>query len=121
MTFESSLGAKAPRPDQIEITPVPIDPELAPMAPANADIRGDWSFVINGVNGPRRLQVQRAPAEWTLKEIRVRGIDVTDRPLAFGTTDQSLADVEVVLTDRINELSGVRRRRPREAGARGAC
>jgi len=106
VTFESALGAKAPRPDQIEITPVPTDPELAPMAPANADIRRDWSFVINGVNGPRRLQVRRAPAEWTLKEIRIHGTDVTDRPLMFGTTDQSLAEVEVVLTDRITQVSG---------------
>jgi len=106
VTFESSPGAKAPRPDQIEITPVPTDPELAPMAPANADIHRDWSFVINGVNGPRRLQVRRAPADWALKEIRIHGTDVTDRPLMFGTTDQSLAEVEVVLTDRITQVSG---------------
>jgi uncharacterized GH25 family protein len=104
--FDSALGAKAPQPDQIEITPVPIDPERAPMAPANADIRRDWSFVINGINGPRRLQLRRAPGGWTLKEIRIRGVDVTDRPLMFGTTDQSLAEVEVVLTDRINQVSG---------------
>ena len=52
------------------------------------------------------MQVARAPNEWALKEIRVRGIDVTDRPLAFGTRAQSLTDVEVVLTDRVNELSG---------------
>jgi hypothetical protein len=76
------------------------------MAPANADIHRDWSFVINGVNGPRRLQVRRAPAEWTLKEIRIHGTDVTDRPLMFGTTDQSLSEVEVVLTDRITQISG---------------
>jgi hypothetical protein len=50
--------------------------------------------------------VQGAPAEWMLKAIRVRGIDVTDRPLAFGRAEQSLTDVEVVLTDRITEVSG---------------
>jgi hypothetical protein len=106
VTFDTSLTTKAPRPNQIEITPVPIDPEQAPNAPASAAIRQDWSFAINGVNGPRRLQLQRAPAEWTLKEIRVNGIDVTDRPLMFGTAKESLAEVEVVLTDRVNELSG---------------
>ena len=41
-----------------------------------------------------------------MKEIRVNGIDVTDRPLSLGRRDQSLANVEVVLTDRITELSG---------------
>jgi hypothetical protein len=106
VTFEAFLGTRLPRPGQIEITPVPTDPERAPNAPASADIRSDWSFVINGVNGPRRLELRRAPAGWMLKEIRVRGIDVADRPLMFGTTKESLTEVEVVLTDRINELTG---------------
>ena len=48
----------------------------------------------------------RAPAGWTLKDIRVRGIDVSDQALAFGQENQSLTEVEVMLTDRINELSG---------------
>ena len=41
-----------------------------------------------------------------MKAIRVRGIDVTDQVLAFGRNDQSLNDVEVVLTDRLNEVGG---------------
>jgi hypothetical protein len=48
----------------------------------------------------------RTPPEWALKEIRVNGIDATDRPLPFGRRDQSLTDVEVVLTDRINTITG---------------
>ena len=35
-----------------------------------------------------------------------RGADMTDRPIAFGRRDQSLSDVEVVLTDRISRLDG---------------
>ena len=106
VTFDSYLGAKAPRPAAIEINTVPIDPDQSTTTPASADVRDDWSFSIAGVNGPRRLQLLRAPAAWTLREIRVNGIDVTDRPLAFGRANQSLADVEVVLTDRINTVSG---------------
>lgn len=106
LTFDSFNGARTPRPGQIDITPVPIDPDLSPASPGSADIHADWSFEIHGVNGPRRLQLQRAPSEWTLKEIRVNGIDVTDRPLAFGKASQSLSDVEVVLTDRLTTVSG---------------
>jgi hypothetical protein len=106
VTFDSFQSATEPRPQQIEITPVPIDADQSPAVPANADIRDDWTFSMAGINGPRRLQVRRVPAEWTLKAIRVRGIDVTDRPLAFGLHDQSLKDVEVVLTDRITSISG---------------
>jgi protocatechuate 3,4-dioxygenase beta subunit len=106
VTFDTFNGATTPRPGQIDITPVPIDPDLSPASPGSADVHADWSFEIHGVNGPRRLQLQRAPSEWTLKEIRVNGIDVTDRPLAFGNANQSLSDVEVVLTDRINTVTG---------------
>lgn len=106
ITFDSFLGAAAPRRGQIEISPIPVDPDQSPMSPATADIGDDWTFAIAGVNGPRRLQMPRAPTEWTLRAIRVRGIDVTDRPLAFGHASQSLTDVEVVLTDRINEVGG---------------
>ena len=36
----------------------------------------------------------------------MNGIDATDRPLAFGRPSQSQTDVEVVLTDRINTITG---------------
>jgi 5-hydroxyisourate hydrolase-like protein (transthyretin family) len=104
VTFDSYLGAKAPGRGQIEISPVPVDPDQAPMSPAAADILDDWRFSMSGVNGSRRLQLQRAPPEWMLKAIRARGIDVTDRPLTFGRGDQSLTDVEVVLTDQVTDL-----------------
>jgi protocatechuate 3,4-dioxygenase beta subunit len=105
VSFDAYLGTTVPTPGQIEISPVPIDPDLSPAAPANADVHADWRFEVHGINGPRRLQLQRAPAQWTLKEIRVNGLDATDRPIAFGKPDQSLTDVEVVLTDRISAIS----------------
>jgi hypothetical protein len=86
--------------------PTVVEPDQSTANPASADIRSDWSFEVSGINGPRRLQVVRAPAEWTVREIRVRGTDVTDRPLPFGRADQSLTDVEIVLTDRVNTISG---------------
>jgi hypothetical protein len=104
--FDSYQGSQIPKPGAIDIRPTPVDPDQSPANPAFAAIHDDWTFEVSGVNGPRRLQVPRTPAEWTLKEVRVRGIDVTDRPLAFGRANQSLADVEVVLTDQITEVTG---------------
>jgi hypothetical protein len=106
VTFDASRGTNTPRPNQIEISPVPIDSDLSTASPGSMNIHPDWTFEMSGVNGPRRLQLRRAPAAWALKEVRVRGIDVTDRVMAFGTKDQSLAEVELVLTDRINEVAG---------------
>src|SRR5262249_17270844 len=63
-------------------------------------------FLMGGLSGPRRLIAARLPAGWTLEQIRVDGTDVTDRPLALGRADQSLTQVEVILSDRISQLSG---------------
>jgi hypothetical protein len=106
-TFLSNDASKRPARSAIELSPMPVDFDLSPQNNlARAEIHSDWTFEIAGINGPRRLQVLRAPPEWTLEEIRVNGIDVTDRPLPFGSPAQSLTDVEVVLTDRVSELKG---------------
>lgn len=41
-----------------------------------------------------------------MKEVRAGATDTTDGAIMFGRKDQSLTDVEVVLTDRVTELSG---------------
>jgi hypothetical protein len=106
VTFDAYTNAKTPPPSAVELSPVPFDFDLTPQKFAVANIHEDWSFEIAGINGPRRLQLLRAPAEWALREIRVNGIDITDRPLPFGRTNQSLTDVEVILTDRVTEVKG---------------
>jgi len=106
VTFESVRGAKPPRPGQIQIQPTPIDSDQSPARPADAAIHDDWTFELAGINGPRRLRLLRAPVGWTLKDIRVHGIDVSDQALSFGRENQSLTDVEVTLTDRITEVTG---------------
>ncbi len=105
-TFDSYDPSKQPASTNVELVPVPIDLDLSPSSVATAAVADDWTFEISGLHGPRRLHLQRAPAGWMLKEIRVAGIDVTDRPLAFGSDEQSLTDVEVVLTDRVSRLTG---------------
>jgi protocatechuate 3,4-dioxygenase beta subunit len=106
VTFDTKDPSSRPPASAIRIVPAPVDFDLAPHSVATADIHADWSFDIAGVNGPRRLQLARAPAGWALEDVRVTGISVVDRPLAFGRSEQSLRDVEVVLTDRVSELTG---------------
>jgi protocatechuate 3,4-dioxygenase beta subunit len=105
ITFDSHDPSKRPSARDMDIVPAPVDFDLSPPSVASAEIHDDWSFDLAGVNGPRRLQL-RAPADWMLADVRVNGISVVDRPLSFGRADQSLRDVEVLLTDRISELAG---------------
>jgi protocatechuate 3,4-dioxygenase beta subunit len=107
ITFDTFNASEPPARSAIELSPIPTDFDLSPQNNlAVAEIHDDWSFDIKGVNGPRRLQLMRAPKGWTLEEILVHRLDATDRPLPFGRPNQSLTDVEVVLTDRMTELSG---------------
>jgi hypothetical protein len=106
LRFEASRDSTRPGPSGIELSPVPVDIDAAPSKTASAEIHADWTFAMAGITGPRRFQLLRAPSEWALKEILINGIDVTDRPVPFGTANQSVSDVEVVLTDRVNEVTG---------------
>jgi len=103
--FETLNGAKAPQPSSIAVSPIPSDFDAAPALPAVGVVRSDWTFELNGINGSRRLQLVRTPPEWTLAEIRVNGIPATDRVLQFGASGQRATDVEVVLTDRLNQIA----------------
>jgi len=103
-TFE---GGDPPRPGGIELSPVASDPDLAPRSgTASAEIHPDWTFEIGGLTGPRRLRLVRAPRGWMLKAILLNGTDITDAPLAFGTSEQSLRDLDVVLTSRLTTIAG---------------
>jgi len=82
------------------------DVDRTPNSTAQADVGTDLRFTMTGIRGPRRITVGRLPAGWMLKSVIANGVDVTDMPLPFGNPDQSLADVQIVVTSQITELSG---------------
>jgi len=102
IVFEGTGGAD---PTGVTLMAMPSDFDRAPLVgpTGRAAGRPDGTFVLEGLNGPRRLMM-RGPPSWRLKAIRANGRDVTDETLSFGTKEESLADVEVVLT---NSESGV--------------
>jgi hypothetical protein len=106
--FDTLDPSRLPAPSSLELAAFPVDFDRSPSNNfATANIRSDWRFQMAGLNGPRRLQLQRVPPGWALKEIVIHGIDATDRPISFGKQEESVAGVEVVLTDRVNDLSGM--------------
>ena len=60
--------------------------------------------------------LRRAPAEWTLREIRVNGIDVTDRPLAFGKAVQQRPYRDLTADDQLAHEVRHQQRRQGHAG-----
>jgi hypothetical protein len=105
--FENANQSTSPQPRAYTLTALPANPDLATGGSvAQADIAPDYSFRMSGLHGPRRIVLTGVPRGWMLREIRVNGIDVTDRPIEFGRANQSLRDVEVVLTDRVSRVTG---------------
>jgi hypothetical protein len=82
------------------------DFDRTPNGTAQGEVGPDLRFSMTGIRGPRRITLGRAPNGWMLKSVSAKGVDVTDAALPFGTADESLSDVQVVVTSRITELSG---------------
>jgi hypothetical protein len=62
------------------------------------------TFELNGLIGAQLLRVDRLPEGWVVKSIRANGRDITDTALEFRGSEG--ATVQVVLTNRISEVSG---------------
>jgi hypothetical protein len=101
-------GGGTADPTGVTVNTLPSDFDRASLVgpSGRATGRRDGTFVLNGLNGPRRLRLVRAPASWRLKAIYANGRDVTDEPLSFGTKDESLQDVEIVLTNTVCGVAG---------------
>ena len=102
------LAADA-RPPAVQLGAWPTDFDSGPMVSgdsARTRPAPDGRFMLGGLHGPRRLRLLQAPSSWSLKAVRVNGIDVTDQVLMFGTRQESSSDVEVVLTNRGPSISG---------------
>ena len=96
-------------PEDIEISPAATDTDLAVMlggGAARARVDKDLRFEMMGINGPRRLRVTRLAPGLAVKAIRHNGADITDAVLAFGRKDDSLSEVEVVVTTHVPEIAG---------------
>ena len=90
----------------LNITTSRVDFDRTPNSTASADVGSDLRFMMTGIRGPRRIALGRAPNGWMLKSVFAKGVDVTDVALPFGTDDESLSDVQIVVTSRVTELSG---------------
>ena len=105
ITFDGDAAGLQPR--DIGVSPRPVDFDLSPIIGSGyrALVHDDWTFEMAGLSGPRRFALSALPG-WSLKEVRVNGRDITDSPMPFGTKDDSLSGVEVVMTDRGAGIAG---------------
>ncbi len=72
--------------------------------PDDGTISDDGDFHMRGVSGRVLFRVQTPPS-WTVKSIVLSGDDITDTPIELASGDD-ISGLQIVLTDRLTELSG---------------
>jgi protocatechuate 3,4-dioxygenase beta subunit len=85
-------------------TPVDFGSTVFGDLPTPSVTRDDLSFEVSRLSGLRRILVTVGSPNWTVKRITRNGIDITDTPQDFRSTN--VEDVEVVLTPKITRLTG---------------
>jgi carboxypeptidase family protein len=97
-------------------TPLPDPTQVRLSAPStdqsdfgqqsNARVDKEGRFALNGVSaGSHLIRAAGNMRGWTLKSVTIGGRDVTDTPVPL-RSGETLANVVVVFTDRLNEVNG---------------
>jgi hypothetical protein len=94
--------------ERLYVESLPVDPDLAPPRSSLFTVRlsPTGRFVAEGITGARVFRIRQAAPPFSLKAVRVGGRDVTDEPIPFGASQQSLTDVEIVLTTNAPTITG---------------
>ena len=90
---------------EIEAHPSTVSMEALLGRGSLARMTSDGSFQLTDLLGVRELRVRSAPPGWLAKAILYDGRDLLDSGIEF-KGGESLAGVQVILTDRHAELSG---------------
>jgi hypothetical protein len=105
-----TIEGRTPRPPSLRAVAQHENPEDELSAAAGSDSRDngavvdDGSFTIEGIVGKVLFRVINGPA-LALKSVAIAGADVTD--IGYDVRPgQTLADVQIVVTDRLSPVSG---------------
>jgi hypothetical protein len=104
--FEGGKPPAGPRSSLGVISMSSVDPDEVQLISRSPVIRDDWTFEVGGLRGRLRLGIN-PPEGWAVKSIRIGDADVTDVALDFSAGD--VAGIDVLLTSRISEVSGIAR------------
>ena len=105
--FEEGPRRVNPRDVVLVFAPIDLD-----RAPSNESFLHRWraendgTFEMTGLNGPRRLRLLAAPPSWTIRRVTADGVEVTDSVLSFGRRQDSIANLEILLTMRSAAVFG---------------
>jgi protocatechuate 3,4-dioxygenase beta subunit len=81
------------------------DPQSGSAGVGGAVITPDLTFTMKVASGGNRLRLERSPAGWSLKAVRLNGADITDTTLNV-RPNENVEGLEIEVTDRTTVVSG---------------
>jgi len=69
-------------------------------------VADDLTFELNAMIGRTRIVSPNLPPTWTIRSVRLNGVDVTDEGMDV-RANENISGVEVELTNRLTSVSGV--------------
>jgi hypothetical protein len=97
-------GAMPQSLSSIRLMSMAVDGE-GPSLGSGGNIKDDGSFEIKGLSGPRLIRVANAPPGYTLKSVKLNGIDITDTGTEFKAGDTT-SGLEVELSTKGTSITG---------------
>jgi hypothetical protein len=98
-------GAKPSSPGSMRVSAASADMDTPFTGGSTGQVKPDGAFELKGVTGQRLFRVMNPPPGWTLKAVRLNGIEVTDTGVDF-KANEAISGLEVVLTSRTTSVTG---------------
>jgi protocatechuate 3,4-dioxygenase beta subunit len=80
-------------------------PTVLRGGPSSGQVKPDGTFELQGLGGTRLIRAMAPPPGWTVKAVRLNGVDVTDNGIEF-KSGQNVEGLEVVLTAKATNVVG---------------
>jgi hypothetical protein len=93
---------RPPEPGGLRVEALSLDVPLPYPVPSIATVRGDGTFVLEGLVAARVFRPV-VPAGWMVESVRLAGRDIAEEPLDFDGR-QEVDGVEIVVTDRVTRV-----------------
>jgi protocatechuate 3,4-dioxygenase beta subunit len=101
-------GAATSLPTPLMIAPFPVEPGATTngVGSSPARIGDDGTFELKSSPGQMRIVMTNQPAGWTIRAVRLNGVDVIDSGIEF-RANENVSGLEVELTNKLTAITGL--------------
>ncbi|HET6955318.1 MAG TPA: hypothetical protein VFI56_02015, partial [Vicinamibacterales bacterium] len=98
-------AAAATLPQGLMLFPMPMEPGVMPMGVGPTRMGDDGTFELKAAPGRTRINMGGAVG-WTIRSIRLNGIDITDTGIDF-KPNEDISGIEIEITNRVTSITGL--------------